>query len=101
MAKKKKRRNKNTTTHITIVLPEEGPIEYVSQADTFIYHFVKTIHYWVIAFIGLAIVGAILGQIFILAKLLELNGKEELSCLQVPFFKILKKFLNQALISFN
>ena len=62
MAKKRKRKSKKkTTTHITVVLPDDEPIEYVSQADTFIYHFIRTIHYWVIAFIALAIIGAIIG----------------------------------------
>ena len=56
MAKKKKKQ-KPTHISITIELPDDDePLP--SAADTFIYHFLKTLTYWLFGFIALAAIGS-------------------------------------------
>lgn len=56
MAKKKKKKEP-LTIELTIELPEhEEPPP--SAADTFIYHFLQTLSYWIFGFIALAAIGS-------------------------------------------
>ena len=57
MAKKKKRNRKKgiDTIHLTIQIEDEEPLP--STVDVFAYHFLKTLSYWVLAFILLIPIG--------------------------------------------
>jgi len=59
---KRKKKKKDSNLHITITIAQEEAEEvyYEPVADTFIYHFIKTLHYWVVGAIFFVVIGGIL-----------------------------------------